>query len=268
LTFREPILTRVLGPLRAERLWVTLIWTLTLAVGLAAWDWAERGLETDAARQTLVLLPKSALDEASRKAIQTKLGTEPGVMAAEWISPAELTSRIARRFPQSEWRDLFPADEGWLAWVLEVRPSAPLDSLPRLRDFVARRQQEESWRLVLWDPEALAGLVRQRETLRAVAGFFLALVALGGVAALLRMPLARGRRLGLVLWSAVLGALGPGAVWAVAMLSGGEPDEQCLAIGMGSGLLLASVIAPMLRVREDKKKLSITVGEDAHERVR
>lgn len=264
----EPIPSRLPRPLRNARLWVTLLWSLTLAVGLAGWDWAERHFEDGAAGQTMILLPRDPLDDAAREAVRARLAAESGVLSATWIAPAELTRRLSQRFPQSEWQDLFPADEAWLSWVLEVRPAAPLDALAQMRDFAARRQHEGSWRLVLWDPALLETLARERGALRIVLGFWLALAALAGAAALLRLPLRRGEGLGLALWSGFLGLLGPGAVWSAALLGGADPDARALAVGLAAGLVLTAFIAPLLRLPEGNPHLSLMLGEEPHERVR
>lgn len=263
----DSFLTHFFTPLRTERLWVTLVWSLTLAVGAAAWDQAELAFEAAAAGTTMVLLPLGSLDEAGRDAMKGKIQGEPGVAAAVWLSPRELTERLSRRFPQGEWHDLFPKDDAWLSWMLEVRPSAPLDTYSRMNDIAARRRQEGVWRMVLWDGAPLEALAGHRHVLHLVLGFFLALVGLGGVAALLRIPLARPGRAGLLAWSGFLGLVGPGAVWSAALLAGAEPDDESLMVGLGVGFLLATFIAPMIRLRQERR-LSLTVGEDAHERVR
>lgn len=264
----EPTPSRLPRALRNTRLWVTLLWTLTLAVGLAGWDWAELHAEDAAAGQTMILLPRDPLDEGAREAVRARLAGEAGVASASWIAPAELARRLSQRFPQAEWQDLFPADEAWLSWVLEIRPAAPLDTLALMRDFAARRQHEGAWRLALWDPTLLETLARQRGALRVVLGFWLGLVALAGVAALLRLPLRRGERLGMVAWSAFLGVLGPGAVWSAALLAGAEPDPRTLGVALGAGLLLSALIAPLLRLPEGNRHISLMLGEDAHERIR
>ena len=129
---------RLLQPLRSERLWIVLVWSLTLAVGLAGWDWAERAFEEAASGQQIVLLPRETLDATTREAVRAKLAAEPGVLSAQWVRPADLGRRVSGLFPQSEWQEMFPPDEeALLPWVLEVRPIAPLDRVGPVRAFVS-----------------------------------------------------------------------------------------------------------------------------------
>jgi hypothetical protein len=254
-------------PLGQGRLWVTLLWSLTLAVGLAALDWAERQFFEAAVGQTLVLLPARALDETQRQAERARLSGEPGVTGVQWRSPAELTRQVSRRFPQSQWKELFPTDEAWLPWVLEARPVDPLGEPEQVRSFIARRQKEGTWRLVLWDGAAIQNLARQRSALRWVFGFWLLLGGLTGAVALARMPWPGRGGVGLFVWSALLGLLGPAAVWCVALLAETGADDRSLGIALGSGFILAAAAAPLLRLRRTQSH-SITISEDSHERVR
>jgi len=254
-----------LHPLRQERLWVTLLWALTLSVGLAGLDWAERAFEASAAAQTIAMLPKENPDDARRKEIRDQLSREPAVASAEWRAPAELAGQLARRYPQPQWQGLFPSDQAWLPWILEVRPEAPLDHLGLLRALAARHEQEGAWRLILWDSAALQTLAEQRLQVRVVVGFWLLLAGLCGMAALARLAWPERGGLWLILWSAVLGVLAPASVWATALLIEAPLDARALAIAATAGFVLASVVAPVLRVRR-VKALSIEVGEDADER--
>lgn len=256
-----------LRPLGQERLWITFLWALTLSVGLAGLDWTERWFHEEARTQTVVLLPRGTMDEDQRQGLRTKLEREPGVAATQWRSPAELTRQISGRFPQSEWQGLFPTDEAWLPWVLEVHPADPLESGELIRAFIARRQQEGAWRLTLWDPEPLQKLLRERALVRAVVGFWLLLAGLGGAVALLRVPWPARGGMVLVAWSALLGLLGPGAVWAAALLLAPPGlDPQTLGVALAAGFILATLAAPVLRLPKRKKSLSLSIKEDPDER--
>lgn len=260
---------RLFGPLRSERLWIVLVWSLALAVGLAGWDWAERAFEEAASGQQIVLLPRETLDAGAREAERAKLSNEPGVLSAQWVRPSDLAGRVSQLFPQSEWQEMFPPEEeSWLPWALELRPIAPLERIGPIRDFVSSLAQDGNWRMALWDPSPLVALAQRRTALRVFLGFWLALIALGGVAALLRIPSPRKGRGALLAWSALLGALGPAAVWSAALLGGGDPDGRTLAVAAGGGFVLATLVAPMLRLSQGPKKISLTLGEDSDERVR
>jgi hypothetical protein len=259
-------ISRLLMPPRQERLWVTLLWTLTLSVGSAGWDWSERQFQELALPQRLVLLSKGTLDDRQRQEVRGKLLGEPGIGGVQWISPADLTHQVSRRFPQAEWQGLFPADGAWLPWVLEVHPADPLSQSELIRAFVARREQEGSWRLVLWDPEPLQRLIGERLTVRVVLGFWLILAALSGAVALLRIPWPEQGGLMLLAWSMLAGLMGPAAVWAAAwLLAPQELDIQCLGIALAVGFILATVVAPVLRHRR-RKSLSLEISEAPNER--
>ena len=238
-----------LYPLRSPRLWVAVLWSLTLAVALAAWDWAERRFEDEAAARRIVLLPAVAPDAAARAETLAKITAEPGIASAEWIAPADLTRRIAQLFPSPSGA-IFSPDEPWLTWVLEVRPRSPLDNSLHIDTFTAQRRGETGrWRMVLWDSTEIQELNRARAALRAVAGFFALIAALAGAAALACLPPPRSRG-PLAFWSGLLGTLAPAAVWGAALLGGIEADARSLALAAAAGFLLATLLASVLRKPE------------------
>lgn len=259
------LLSVILAPLGMERFWLTLLWAVSLAVGVALWDWVEAHFREAAAGQTVLLLPAEPLDDTQRQAVLRMVSQDPAVASANWRSPADLSRIVMVRFPQAEWARLFPADDAWMPWVLEVRPRPPLESHGLIQAFIRQREQEGSWRLVLWDNILIQNLSGERAAVRAAAGMFVILVGVCGAAALKRMVWPTRGGAALAVWSAVAGALAPAAVGSAALLAGELIPGRTLAIGAGAGFLLAAALAPMLR-QPRRKTISTTVREASDER--
>jgi hypothetical protein len=185
----------------------------------------------------------------------------------EWRSPADYSRQLSQRFAQPQWQALFPEDEGWMPWVLEVHPVAPLGQEGLIREFTARRQQEGTWKLVLWDGETLRSLAESRRFVWIVGGFALALTGLGGGVALMRLPWPREGGRWLAACSAGLGLLGPASVWLVAFLADGRFDARVLAIALAIGFCFSGFLAPALRLRTGHS-ISLIVSEEPNERIR
>ena len=136
-----PTAAGALTPLREARLWVTFVWALTLALGVSGLDWAERLFEERAAALTMLLLPTEPPDASQRQAMLEKLRKEAGAGGLQWRAPADYSRQLSQRFAQPQWQGLFPEDEGWMPWILEVHPLRPLEQPQLIRDFIARREQ-------------------------------------------------------------------------------------------------------------------------------
>ena len=268
--------TRPISPLRAAlrepRLWVALLWALGWGVTAGALHWGDALLARRALAERVVLLPRQPLEPSARDTVRDELRRQPVVAAARWLSPADQARRVERRFPDARAADLLPAGDAWLPWLLELQPLAPLARRAELEALVARLERDGEWDL-FWNPAALVQLERDRRALWSVGALMLALTFLAGLAALLHLPppAAEGRGWRLAI-TAILGAFAPLAVGSAASISGLDIPPASLAIGAGCGLLLAALLAPMLRVRIRPRptphSLSLAIGEGSDERIR
>ncbi len=253
------------GILRQARVWVTLLWTLTLSLGVAGWDWSERRLAARAEDQTIIMLPAGDLDDEHRQEVRKQLNSEPGVSLARWESPAELVRQIAQRFPQSSWNELFPAEENWLPWMMEIHPWNPLEHMDTIRSFIAKHEAEGEWRLILWDQRTLNELAAQRKVVRTGFAVYLGLLAIAGALALLTLPWPAEGGWKLVTLNAVLGVATPAAVWVLLLAAEANLDVRSLWVTLGMGFTLATFVASVLRSHQ-RKQLEMTIREDADER--
>ena len=251
-------------PLRDAHLWISVLWALVLAVGIAAWDWTEARLTNQAGLQHALLLPAQEITEEERGAERDRLLKEPGVAGAVWVSPADQSARLSQQYPGKLWGGMFSDEQSWLPWILEVGFNDPLDSSEEITAFAARRGGDPAWAVMTWDNGRLSQLRQARTQVRAVGGALLAFVLLAGAAALLSTP-ATGSAAG-AMWRAVLGAGMSGAVLGAALLSGVPVGARTATIALGAGFVLAAFIAPMLR-QVRGRQLSVSVGEGSQERL-
>lgn len=256
---------------RQPRLWLTALWTLVLACGLAGWDLSERRMQTEAGASPLLLLPDQALAPEDRQAAAVRMRSEPGVGSAHWIAPAELSRVLSKTLADAQWRALLPTEdqEGWLPWLLEIVPADPLGGLTQTESFVVRRKQEGGWS-ILWDGDQVRQRLQSRRQLRWTLGLGLSLVLLIGVAGLHALPWPKPGGRGLWIWSVLLGIGAPLSVAAAAMLSGAPLGARTPLLAAAAGFLLAGAAAPMLRqpqsVLTARPRLSFMVKEAPNER--
>ena len=255
---------RFLSSLHEGRLWVALMWSLAVAVGVAAFDVADRQIRADAARQQMILMPATEMDATARRAAKMKMLADPAVVSVRWRSPAESLRDLSRRFTQPQWRDLMPREDQALPWLLEVQPADPLGGNAQIRDLIARHRKD-GW-LVLWNNEPLLRLVHARRGLWTLGGLWLTLLTAAGALALLCLPIPAQGALALAIWSSACGLIAPGAVAAGVWLAGGPVDARALVLALTIGFILAGPLAAVLRRPQTKASLSVTVGEANDER--
>ena len=241
---------KFLRPLREPRLWIALLWSTALAIGWGLADGAERRFADRARSCVVVLLPANPLDEAARARWREQFLGEAGLVEARWTPPAETVRELGGRFPQRDWRALFPTDGAWLPWTLTARFSDPLSRADAIARFVEQREREGDWRLTLWDAAALRRLSRARRAVRATLIVWTLLIGGVGLIALGAIePQPGSRPMTLRWWGAALGVALPGVLWATAWLTGADPDPRALGIACVSGFALAGVAAPVIRRR-------------------
>lgn len=255
----------------AVRFWVVFMWALSFSAGVGVMDWAARYLYHQADRESILLVPDQAVDEARRNELSLKLGAEPGVASASWLTPADQAHRLQSQFPDERWKEAYPADPNWLPWVLEVKPADPINNRDLLTAFIARRQQEGGWQ-VYWDGSTLDQIANQEKLTRRILLTWIMVMAVAGAWAIANLPKPK-RPIVFALTSGVTVAIVPLAVWAVFQLSDAQTDHGAFFFAAVTGFVLACFIAPVLGLRRipgqpAASTFSTTVEEAPDERVR
>jgi hypothetical protein len=249
-----------LSPWRQPRLWTTLLWSLALALPLAAWHAAELSLATRAAANPMLLLPERELAADERDKALNNLQKDGAVALARWLAPADQSRALERRFGDQPWPQLLPAANDaaradWLPWMLEVHFKNPLNNRAAV-DALTRRLKSENWQ-VMYESERGLLLARQRDQLRSAIGIYCVFALLAGAGALLMQPWPTAGGIALWAWSAAMGATAPTAVMAAAWLAGFPLNPSTAAIASGAGFAVAGLLAPMLRQRTVGKHLDM-----------
>ena len=258
------------GSWREGRLWLTVLWATSLAVVAGAWGWVEIETSRRASQQVIALVPAGELSEAGRAEALAKVRAEAGVAGARWSTPEELARRLKDQFEGSPLEDKAWDPASGLPWLLAVAPSDPLDSPARAAALAAKFAQGGEW-IVRWDGGQLTSLAQNRRAARWVCAAVLLLTLLAGAGALLRTPWPREHGRGLLVWSALLGAAAPAAVWGAAWLSGAWVDESSLLTAVATGLVFSALAAPALRLKEapGPEEMALESKEEASdERIR
>ncbi len=242
------------GSVGGARKWTTWLWAAVFSALAVGTDMASQGIQRRAADRALLLLPKDKLDEPRRNAVLNDLKNPPEIASARWISPNVLAQETAQLLPRDRWSELFSEEEAWLPWVAELQFRNPVFSPSAANDRVRSLRSDPTWRLALWDDEALERdvfLLRKIYILAAVGG---GLILILGFNALRLTPRPeagpwREAAVNALVAPAMIAGLG-----LIALSVGVELLLRSWLIGVGTSFALAGVLAPMIKTRSSTRQ--------------
>lgn len=244
-----------------SRPWTLWLWSVTLALSVAGADRAWREALARGRERSALLVPAGQPPPHRRDEAEKSLETYPEVASAEWLSPSALALEATLAFSRGSLPEIFPDEEAWLPWILEVRFRDPF-AQARIGARIADLGDDPAWRLVLWDGPASAEDARAARRALLLGGSLVAFLAFGGFQALRLGPARRGR----FVHESVIGAFATCATVAafggVARYAGDAPDARAWIVGLGAGLALSGVLGPCLRGRAFAEPEPIILREE------